>query len=216
MDGATIQARVNSGYAKAAQRTGLSYSLHRPTVPTDDPLAATLLTLPATISPSSSFNFRSPGGFSDDEWFALLDKNLAQAGDYLAGNGQTFFIGAMQFLVPAIVVECNRLVRIVRQASSTTVGAVPYGGATAATEAPVLGAVGALWPASVLIGGGRGRSGELPASAAQVAWGIKLPASAPTINTGDVAIDDLGRRYQIQGAELTDNGWRITASEVHA
>jgi hypothetical protein len=27
--------------------------------------------------------------------------------------------------------------------------------------------------------------------------------------------DDLGRRYVIDGAELTDLGWRINANELH-
>ena len=46
---------------------------------------------------------------------------------------------------------------------------------------------------------------------------MMLPPSVPiTIQAGDIVIDDLGRRYAIEGAELTDMGYRITTNEVHS
>ena len=39
-----------------------------------------------------------------------------------------------------------------------------------------------------------------------------MPAQVGTVNYGDLIIDDLGRRYVVSSSELTDLGYRITAS----
>jgi hypothetical protein len=41
------------------------------------------------------------------------------------------------------------------------------------------------------------------------------PSVTATIMTGDMLTDDFGRRYQVQGAEQSDLGWRIDSQEVH-
>jgi hypothetical protein len=32
----------------------------------------------------------------------------------------------------------------------------------------------------------------------------------------DILTDDLGRRFEVTGAELTALGWRLSANELHA
>jgi hypothetical protein len=216
MDGATIQARAYAGYAKAAQVLGISYSLYRP-LSAISPFGNLVGTIKAALDSSPTYGFKQPNEYGDPTWFALLNDATTQTGDYLVNASGEYFIAGKQFLLPVIVVECNRTVRINRQASVTGVGAVGYSGSTPAQEVDVLGMVGALWPASILLGG-KSQSGlGLPAGVKNVGWRILLPPSVPvTIMAGDIATDDLGRRYVIDGAELTDLGWRINAQEVHS
>jgi hypothetical protein len=57
---------------------------------------------------------------------------------------------------------------------------------------------------------------DLPGATKNVGWQILLPASIPIIiNASDMLVDDLGRRYAVQGAEQTDMGWRLTTVEEH-
>jgi hypothetical protein len=83
--------------------------------------------------------------------------------------------------------------------------------------ADLMGTTGALWPASILLGGRAQQSGNgLPSAVQQAGWKILLPPSVPVVlNAGDIATDDLGRRYALIAAELTDLGWRCMAQEVH-
>ncbi|MFC6519746.1 hypothetical protein ACFQAT_08120 [Undibacterium arcticum] len=148
---------------------------------------------------------------------ALINDATTQAGDYLVNANGTYFIAGKQFLLPVIVVECNRQVKITREQAVTSVGAVGYSGNQPSQEIDVLGASGNLWPASILLGGKSQRGVDLPAGVKNVGWKILLPPSVPiTIMAGDIATDDLGRRYAIEGAELTDLGWRINAQEIHS
>lgn len=217
MDGATIQARVYGGYAKAAQVIGLSFSLYRP-LTAAAPLGNLVGTLKAALDSSSSYGFKQPNEYGDPTWFALINDSTTQTGDYIVNSSGAYFIAGKQFLLPVIVVECNRALRLSRQSTSTAVGAVGYSGTTAATEINILGAPGALWPASILFGGKQQSGMALPAGAKQTGWRILLPPSVPAslaIGASDIATDDLGRRYLIDGAELTDLGWRINANELH-
>lgn len=75
------------------------------------------------------------------------------------------------------------------------------------------------WPCSLLRGKGRSGQGQpdrLPTSVSQAGWDMLLPASVPIqVETGDFVVDDLGSRYQVGSAELTDLGWRVSLTEVH-
>ncbi|HHW4685713.1 MAG TPA: hypothetical protein ACQGQG_10560 [Xylella sp.] len=55
----------------------------------------------------------------------------------------------------------------------------------------------------------------LPADVKNSGWRLLLPPFVPVVvRSGDIVTDDLGKRYAIEGAELTDIGWRINAQEV--
>lgn len=216
MDGPTIQARVYAGYAKAAKVIGLSFSLYRPLTATA-PLGNYVGSLKAALDSTPDYRFKKPNEYGDATWYAMIDDASVQAGDYIANSSGTYFIAGKQFLLPVIAVECNRAVKITRQQAQTGVGAVGYGGNVPSQEVDVLGAPGAFWPASILFGGKSQQGVGLPAGVKNVGWRILLPPSVPiTIKAGDIATDDLGRRYAIDGAELTDLGWRINAQEVHS
>lgn len=221
MDGPTIQARVYAGYAKAAKVIGIAYDQYHP-LSAAAPLGNKVATVLMALDSGKTFTFSSPNEYGDPTWLALINDATVQAGDYLVGNNgginsNTYFIAGKQFLLPVLAIECNRLLRITRENGVGAVGAVAYSGKLPSTETDVLGAPGALWPASILQGGRKEAAASLPAGVKNAGWKILLPPSVPVvINAGDIVTDDLARRYAIDSAELTDLGWRINANEVHS
>lgn len=223
MDGPTLQAKIYAGYAKAAKKIGIAYDQYRP-VDAGHPLTNKIATITMAVDSGRQYTFTSPNEYGDPTWLALIDDATVHPGDYLIGNNgglntNTYFIAGKQFLLPVLAIECNRSIRINRQAASAAVGAVGYSGSTTANEVAVLGDVSNLWPASVLLGGKSQASIGLPAGAKMSGWRILLPPSVPSatvIKAGDMATDDIGRRYLIEAAELSDLGWRISANEAHS
>lgn len=218
MDGATIQARVYSGYAKSAAIIGVNYSQYRP-LSVSAPLGNLISVLKAALDSRSNYGFREPNEYGDPTWFALINDANTQTGDYLVGAGGNYFIAGKQFLLPVIVVECNRKIKITRQNSQSGIGAIGYSGIQPSTENDILGGtgVGNWWPASILLGGKSQRETGKGSEVDQLGWKVLLPPSVPVqIIPNDIITDDMGRRYTITGAELTDLGWRIVAQESHA
>jgi hypothetical protein len=87
-----------------------------------------------------------------------------------------------------------------------------YEGNTPDTQTPL--ATG--WYASVLQGT-KGEKNEvgLPGDVRNPWWLILLPQiPGVTLRTSDLVSDDIGRRYVISSAELTDLGWRLTAQQA--
>lgn len=221
MDGPTLQAKIYAGYAKAAKVIGIAYDQYRPASATQ-PLTNKIATVKMAVDSGKQYTFNSPNEYGDPTWLALIDDATVLPGDYLVGNNgglntNTYFIAGKQFLLPVLAIECNRSLHITRQAAVSGVGDVGYAGSTTAQEVDVLGTASALWPASILFGGKSQIGVGLPAGVKNVGWRILLPPSANvTILAGDTAMDDLGRRYSIEGAESTDLGWRLSAQEVHS
>ncbi len=217
MDAVTIQAKIYAGRAKAALRLGQDCNQYRP-LTASAPLGNQVGTLKAAFNAGDN-TYRQPNLPGDAIWYADMDGRQTQPGDYLVRvtDGQAFYIAGQQPMLPIVCVECNRRLLIMRQSAQNGVGVVGYGGMVSANEIAVLGASGALWPASILIGGKSQPGVGLPSSVKNTGWRIMLPSSAPvTILAGDIAQDDLGRRYSIEAAELSDLGWRINAQELHA
>jgi hypothetical protein len=213
MDAATLQARLYSGYAKAAQRIGYMTALYRPTG-YRNPIAGgnKVADLFASFN-AEDMAYQRPNKYGKSTWFALLDGSQSQVGDYLQNDHDgTFFIAAQQTALPILVVSCNRTVNVLRPQQQAGVGALGYGGDTASTETPLM--IG--WPASVLQGT-KGEKGqvELPGDVRNPWWAILLPFwDRATLRSGDIITDDLSRRYVISSAELTDLGWRLTAMQA--
>lgn len=219
MDAATLQAKIYSGFGKAAQRTGFSFDLYRPTAPLHSPPTPNFAlsplnkigSMPASFTPGSSgHNFEKASGYKDPMWIGLFDGSLTQPGDYLvnADHG-TYFIAAMQDQLPILCVNCGHLLDIVRRPVNTAIGALDYNGTTEATEARVM----TQWPGSVIFGQ-RGRVSEvgLPMDLPSPFFTILLPAYPGVIlRTGDVVKDDLDQRYIVASAELSALGWRLSA-----
>lgn len=212
MDGATLQQRVYYGYAQAAKRIGLSFDQYRPTTATTAMASGNLLRSMTASFNAQDMRYSKPNGYGKATWYCLADGRLLQVGDYLTGNGSTYFIAAMQPLLPILAVECNRTVTVYRPQQQAGVGALGYGGNTAANETAVV----TSFPASILIGAkAETNAVKLPGDGRSMAQVMLLPPipGAVQIKNNDIVKDDLGNRYIIFGAELTDLGWRCTIME---
>jgi hypothetical protein len=223
MNVAQLQQKIATGYAKSAQVLGLPNIVYRATSSLT-PIAAgnALATLPASFN-AEDMGYQKPQRFGNALWYCLIDGTQTHVGDYLVGAAGTFFIAAMQPLLPILAVKCNRAVRIARMPVQNGAGYVGYSGVVLGQEVDVLGTSGPLgsfvsgWPAAILIGGKSDKDSGLPSDVKQAGYEILLPASVPlTIVASDILQDDLGRNFAIAAAELTDMGWRILATEEHA
>lgn len=209
MDGATLQFRIYSGYAKAAVRIGINHDLYRPTSATN-PIGTKLATILASFN-AEDMKYVKPNKYGHPTWFGVFDGSQTRVGDYLKGPSGTFFIAAQQALLPILTVQCNRTINVIRPQQQTGIGAVGYGGNTDAGETPLMTG----WPASVLQIG-RGENNKLlPGDTKTPSWSILFPSwTNTTLKTDDIITDDLQRRYVISSAELTDLGWRAQAFQV--
>ncbi len=210
MDGAKLQDKIYKGYGQAAKRIGYPYQQLRPVSAIDAINVAALQTLPASFT--TNFNYSAPNKYGIATWLGLFDARECTPGDYLVGHQGTYFIAAMQDTLPIYCVQCNRTISVLRPSMPEGVGAVGYGGDTAATEEPLM----TNWPASVLQGTkGEANEVKLPGDVRTPWWAILVPAwPGVTLRTSDIITDDLGRRYVISSAELTDLGWRMTAMQA--
>jgi hypothetical protein len=217
MDAATINQKIYSGRAKAALRLGFDYQVYRPLI-VATPLNNLVTTLKAAFN-SGDNTYKRPNLPGEAIWFGDFDANQTLAGDYLINNARnsTYFIAGQQSLLPIICVVCNQSVKVTRKNAQTSVGTLEYGGRTPANESVILGST-ALWPCSILFGGQRKTNPvNLPQGVSEAGWRVMLPPSVPvTLLAGDIITDNLNRRFTIEGAEITDLGWRINATEVHA
>lgn len=211
MDAAKLQQKVYAGYAKAALRIGPAYSLYRPTSAINPFSSGPVTTLNASFN-AEDMTYSRPNKYGKPTWFCLVDGSQVRVGDYLINATQTFFIAAMQPILPILAVDCNRTISVRRPQQQTGFGAQPYGGDTAAGETALMTG----WPASVLQGT-KGEKNEvnLPGDVRNPWWQILLPAFPGVVmGTSDIITDDLQRRYVISSAEQTDLGWRITAQQA--
>lgn len=207
MDGSTLQAKIYKGYGQAAKRVGFPFQQYRAASALNPLSGPPLQTLPCSFT--TNFHYNQPNKYGVATWLGVFDGSGCQPGDVLVGDGGTFFIAAMQPTLPIYCVQCNRTVSVLRTVMDDGVGAVRYGGETPDTEQVLM----AGWPASVLQGTkGEQNSTGLPGDVRTPWWAILMPAwPGLVLRTSDIVVDDLGRRYAISSAELTDMGWRMTA-----
>lgn len=212
MDGTVLQQRVYYGYAKAAAVVGLSFAQYRPASAVNALLDTNLqATIKASFN-AQDMKYSKPNPYGKATWYCLADGRLLQVGDYLTGNGSTYFIAAMQPLLPILAVECNRTVTVYRPQQQAGVGALGYGGNTESNQVAIVTA----FPASVLIASrAETNAVKLPGDGRGMAQVMLLPPipGAVQIKNNDIVIDDLANRYIVFGAELTDLGWRCTVME---
>ena len=212
MDGVTLQSRIYAGYAKAAQRIGLPFNQYRPTTATNPISSPYLLgTLLASFN-AMDFKYGKANVHGKPTWYCLADGAQLAEGDYLTYGDDTYFIAAMQQLLPILAVDCNHVVTMYRPQQQIGVGAVGYGGNTAQNDTVLASG----FPASILQGtkGEHGDTG-LPGDVRNPWWLILLPnMPGVSLRTDDVMVDENGTRYTLSSTEQSDLGWRITALET--
>lgn len=209
-----MNALIYKGRGNAALRIGTPCQVFRPAT-TANPFTNQIAQLNVAFNAADP-NYTKPNLYGKAIWFADMDGRQTLPGDYLvrSTDNNFWFIAAQQSLLPIVVIECNRSIRVLRQAPVTAVGNVPYGGIVAPTN--ILGSPDSLWPASILQGGKPLPAVGLPSDVKDAGWKILLPASAPvTIKTADLIEDDTGRGFAVGSAELTDLGWRLEVNETH-
>lgn len=166
-----------------------------------------LFSLPVSLN-AEDMKYGKPNKYGKPTWYALVDGTNLEVGDYFVGPGGTFFIAALQSLLPILVVECNRTVSIFRPQAQAGLGLGPYGGSTLVTETLLV----AGRPCSILQGTkGEKSDGNLPGDVRNPWWAILMPYAGVDLTFDDIIVDDLGRRYVISSPELSGSGWRLTA-----
>ena len=212
MDGATLQARIYSGYAKAALRIGQNAAQYRAASASDPLNAANLLrTIPASFN-AEDMTYSKPNKYGHPTWYGLFDGSLTQVGDYLTGAFGTYFIAAQQQALPILCVQCNRVATVTRASENAAAGLQSYNADVAAQETTLMTA----WPCSILQGTkGEKNPTDLPGDTRSPWVAVLMPAWPGVIlRTSDILTDDIGNRYIISSAELTDLGWRMTAANA--
>lgn len=212
MDGEKIQLKMYKGYAKAARVVGTTYQHFRPSS-ASDPLniSNSLSPLKVTLN-ACDMNYSKPNVYGKATWYGIFDGAQAQVGDYITGIEGVFFVAAMQQILPILMVSCNRVITIARPSMETGPGAIGYGGDTEESEIPLM----QNWPCSMLQGS-KGEKNEvgLPADAKNPWFTVLVPSvEGVLLRTADIITDDIGGRYKLSSAELTDLGWRLTAQQV--
>lgn len=216
MDGATLQAKIYAGRGKAAAKIGLTCNAFRPFLG-QDPMRNQVGSLPVALN-SGDRTYQNPNEPGDPIWYGDFDGTKVQVGDYLqrVSDGGIWYVAALQPLLPILLIECNRRVRVSRLQQPVAAGVVGYGGVTEGTEVDVIGAPSQLWPASILFGGKIEKQATTPMTAKMSGFRILLPTSVTVpVQAGDFITDDLGNRYIVDGAEGSDSLWRINAQQLH-
>jgi hypothetical protein len=204
-----LQDRIARGLGTAARHIGSSYDAFRATS-AHHPLAQAnrFLRLPAAFN-ADDRRFRRPNGYGRATWYGIFDSAYTQPGDYLRGEGGTFFIAAQPALLPNLCLLANRVLTISRPAAPASAGVNSYGGVLASTATTLL----TSWPGSVLMAG-TGSPGALPGDANIPSWTVLLPETPVVLRPADVIRDDLGRSYVIGTCENSSLGWRILAKQA--
>lgn len=211
MNGALLQSKIYYGYAQAANHVGLSYQQFRPTSAVNALATGNLVqSLPASFN-VKDMNWDKSSDYGKAGWYCVADGRQLLQGDYLTGNGYTYFIGNMEPLLPIVAILCNRIVSLYQPAQQAGNGLAGYGGNTDQSETQYIN----QFPGSILDTGRTAKNiVNLPGDAASGNAILLLPnIPGVQIKPYDIVKDDLYRRYLINWAELAEHGWRCGVVE---
>ena len=157
---ATIQPKVDHGFAVAARKLGVPCQWYRPTGPINPLASGNLLgSLQVLFDTNADMRQQQPRRRQKPEdWYGAFDTAGVQIGDYLVTpTPETFFVTTLDLYRPSRLVQCNRIVDIHAPGTMPALGFNPgYGGDNRTDEAVVVSG----WPAS-LIKGPRGEAGDV-------------------------------------------------------
>lgn len=209
MDGTRAHQRILQGYGKAAARLGQPHALHRPSGPVDPVAGPALATLRAVFSPYDLLFKKAPKR-TQPSFYGLWDGTQTMVGDYLVSeeDGRTWCVESQDPLLPMSTYRCDRVVSITRAGAPGLGVSDTYGGEGQSEQAILTG-----YPAAMTArGGGEGGIG-LPGDASGGGATVLLPpVPGVVILPSDIVVDDLGRRWRVEGGELTQAGWRLHVS----
>jgi hypothetical protein len=204
MDGATLQARIYSGYAKAAARIGLPHDVYR-SASMLNPLAVAnrlISALPASMTTGMAYSAYNKPKIPD--WILIADASQLIIGDWLVGGQGTFYVSDMQPLLPIPVVQCNHVVNIMRPSYSIA-------GSLEQTETQIASAF------PVFMQSKRDKDHTPAGFPTATESATSLPMWITYINAhrvsdiqkNDVIVDENGARYIIDVPDLTSFGYIV-------
>jgi hypothetical protein len=219
MDVGTVQAKIYKGYGLAAKRLGHAFTVYRPTS-ADKPLDPGNMIVPAlpatfTSATTQDFNFNRSNDREVPDYHCMADMTgLAVTDIFVHADWGTYFIIALDPLLPPRAIRATNLVSVTRPGGQAGYGAQPYGGSVPATE---VGVMTGGWPAAVLSVKARGEGSEvnLPGDVRTPGYTIYMPYfEGAILRSSDIVTDDLGRRFILSSAELTDQGWNCVTRQA--
>jgi len=214
MNRAGIADRVARGMGRAARVLGEEFDHYRPS-PTAAAFAVATLRGKVRAAIDGDLSFAGKDRYGEVLHQAAMDRRGLAVGDYLRGDGGTFFVASLPDIGTPHVVRCNATITATRPTPGAT-GEDHYGGDVRAAAVTLLTA----WPAAMVQAGTGGpMDAGLPGDPRGAQWVIYLPASASAqIRASDVVEDDQASpmRFIIASAELTDMGWRLRAQQAVA
>jgi hypothetical protein len=213
MSGARIHDRVAWGMNRAAAQIGTLAEIYRPRV-LSDPLDPEnrILRMPVALSIAKGRAFTRFEEFGTAAWQCICDTSYLQPGDFVVCDGATWFVSALNPMLPALCIRTNLLVTLYLTNIVSGVGATDYRSLAVFGSSTGSGA----WPASALGVGGGGRPGaDLPTDSTVPYWTVLLPPSFNSaISVTDRITDSCGRNGIVASAELTHLGWRLNIKQV--
>lgn len=168
-----------------------------------------LVPVPFEYADNSPLNEPSRLGF---DVAGALSTGEPEYSNGFIGDKNVYFVGAEEYLLPILGVNCNRTLTIIRPTQAVGAGYQGYAGYTPPTSLTIMSGM----PASVLEEGTAGGAPtKLPTDTKEPRYIILMPNLGNVIlRSDDIVVDDLNQEYVITDAELTFLGWRVVAEQV--
>lgn len=211
MDAESLQDRIDQGMGTAARAIGALCNAFRPKSATTPLVSGNRFLQLSVAFNAQDPRFQKAGLPAQAIWYAVCDSSYLLPGDYLVEipAGRTWFVTALQSLLPTLCILTNRTLTVTRPNAYAVTGLNAYGGG--GTLAPVVSG----FPASLLHGGDLRGAEAIPADARIAGAVALLPAVAGlSFARGDIVTDDLGRSYVTAQAEQNELGWRLDVRQA--
>lgn len=205
MDAAKIQALAYKGLGKGAKILGTDHKVYRSPSLLDPLAGAELLTIKASMTTSYGYSKASKPGAP--EMMLVADASRLQSWDWLVGE-QTSYLCRLQPLLPPMVIQCNRVVRIARPGYTTGPGPYePDALNVIASSLPVF-----MKPKTASAASPKAIPYPTDTAAAITEWEVYINAqSIGAIQPHDVITDEMGAKYEITQAAPSDFGFMCIA-----
>ena len=122
MNSATLQSKIYQGYGKAALRIGSLNTVSRATSAIL-PMGSTIESIFASFN-AEDMKYQRPNKYGKPLWWGVFDGTLTKVGDFLSGPQGIFFVAEMQLTLPILMVECNRVLNVLRPQQESGAGAL--------------------------------------------------------------------------------------------
>ena len=200
MDGVTLQKRIYTGYGKAARNIGTIYNVYRAASPIN-PIAAGNLVAAIPVAFSAGNSFEAPVNQKTADRYLWADGQQLRQFDYLVGAYGTFYIGAMQPILPILGIQCNNIISIVRPGYSTS-GSIIAANTTIALGLPVFIQLRRIEVKSPAFG-------AMDTGTAVTQWDAFIPVAQDSIKQHDIITDQAGTRFEIDATDYSEVGYIV-------